>query len=135
VLLTRCTRKLVGEDRRPLTDERRARILETNEALASQALRTLGVAGRWLMAETLSEQATHPDERLERDLTFAGLIGIIDPPRPEAKDAVARARRAGIRPMMITGDHPRTAGVIASTSAATQWSCRFSQPRFCGSTW
>ena len=44
---------------------------------------------------------------------FAGLIGMIDPPRPEAKDAVARARSAGIRPIMITGDHPRTAGVIA----------------------
>ena len=113
VLLTRCTRELVGEDRRPLTDERRGRILETNEALASQALRTLGIAGRWLTDETLTEQFAHPDERLEHDLTFAGLIGIIDPPRPEAKDAVSRARRAGIRPIMITGDHPRTAGVIA----------------------
>ena len=113
VLLTRCTRELVGEDRRPLTDERRARILETNEALASQALRTLGVAGRWLTGETLAEQSAHPDERLEHDLTFAGLIGIIDPPRPEARDAVVRARHAGIRPMMITGDHPRTAAVIA----------------------
>ncbi len=113
VLLTRCTHELVGEDSRPLTDERRARILETNEALAGQALRTLGVAGRWLTRETLAEQSAHPDERLERDLTFAGLIGIIDPPRPEAKDAVVRARHAGIRPMMITGDHPRTAAVIA----------------------
>ena len=113
VLLTRCTRELVGEDRRPLTDERRARILETNEALASQALRTLGVAGRWLTGETLAEQSAHPDGRLEHDLTFAGLIGIIDPPRPEARDAVVRARHAGIRPMMITGDHPRTAAVIA----------------------
>jgi Ca2+-transporting ATPase len=114
VLLTRCTRELVGEDRRPLTDERRARILETNEALADQALRTLGVAGRWLTGETLGEQSAHPDERLEYDLTFAGLIGIIDPPRPEARDAVARARHGGIRPMMITGDHPRTAAVIAT---------------------
>jgi Ca2+-transporting ATPase len=113
VLLTRCTRELVGEDRRPLTDERRARILEINEALASQALRTLGVAGRWLTDETLEAQSAHPDERLEHDLTFAGLIGMIDPPRPEAKEAVARATRAGIRPLMITGDHPRTAAVIA----------------------
>jgi P-type Ca2+ transporter type 2C len=113
VLLTRCTHELVGADRRPLTDERRARILETNEALASQALRTLGIAGRWLTGETLAEQSAHPDERLEHDLTFAGLIGIIDPPRPEARDAIVRAKRAGIRPMMITGDHPRTAAVIA----------------------
>jgi Ca2+-transporting ATPase len=53
------------------------------------------------------------DARVERGLVFAGLIGMIDPPRPEARDAVARARRAGIRPLMITGDHPRTAAVIA----------------------
>jgi Ca2+-transporting ATPase len=113
VLLTRCTQELVGEDRRPLTPERRMAILDTNEALAAEALRTLGVAGRWLSDEALAEHATHPDERLEQDLVFAGLIGIIDPPRGEARDAVARARRAGIRPIMITGDHPRTAGVIA----------------------
>jgi Ca2+-transporting ATPase len=113
VLLTRCTRELVGTERRPLTDERRARILETNEALASQALRTLGVAGRQLTSETLAEQSATLDERLEHDLTFAGLIGIMDPPRTEAKEAVVRAKRAGIRPVMITGDHPRTAAVIA----------------------
>ena len=65
---------------------------ETNEALAGQALRTLGVAGRWLTGEALAEHAAHPDERVEQDLVFAGLIGIIDPPRPEAKEAVARAR-------------------------------------------
>ena len=113
VLLERCSFELVGEERRPLTPARRGEILETNEALAGQALRTLGVAGRWLTSDALAEGAAHPDERLEHDLVFAGLIGIIDPPRPEAKDAVARARRAGIRPLMITGDHPRTAAVIA----------------------
>jgi Ca2+-transporting ATPase len=113
VLLERCSFELVGEERRPLTPARRAEILQTNDALAGQALRTLGVAGRWLTSEALAESAAHPDERLEHDLVFAGLIGIIDPPRPEAKDAVARARRAGIRPLMITGDHPRTAAVIA----------------------
>jgi Ca2+-transporting ATPase len=113
VLLTRCTRELVGSERRPLTPGRRAEILAANEALAGEALRTLGVAGRWLTAEALAEHAARPDERLEQDLVFAGLIGIIDPPRPEAKAAVTRARRAGIRPMMITGDHPRTAAVIA----------------------
>ncbi len=113
VLLTRCTRELVGEERRSLTPERRAAILETNEVLAGEALRTLGVAGRWLTHEAFVETAARPDERVEQDLVFAGLIGIIDPPRSEARDAVARARRAGIRPIMITGDHPRTASVIA----------------------
>jgi P-type Ca2+ transporter type 2C len=113
VLLTRCTRELVGEERRRLTPERRAAILDTNEALAGQALRTLGVAGRWLTRQALAEHSAHPDERVEQDLVFAGLIGIIDPPRVEAKDAVVRAKHAGIRPIMITGDHPRTASVIA----------------------
>jgi len=113
VLLMRCTRELVGEEQRPLTPERRAAILEINEALAGQALRTLGVAGRWLTRQALTEHSAHPDERVEQDLVFAGLIGIIDPPRVEAKDAVGRAKHAGIRPIMITGDHPRTASVIA----------------------
>jgi Ca2+-transporting ATPase len=113
VLLARCSRELVGEERRPLTEERRAQILNANEALAGEALRTLGVAGRWLTDPALAEHVEHLDASVEQDLVFAGLVGIIDPPRPEAKDAVARAKRAGIRPLMITGDHPRTAAVIA----------------------
>jgi P-type Ca2+ transporter type 2C len=113
VLLARCSREIVGDERRPLTAARRKEILQTNEALAGQALRTLGVAGRWLTTEAFAEHRSHLDERLEQDLAFGGLIGMIDPPRPEAKDAVARARLAGIRPLMITGDHPRTASVIA----------------------
>jgi len=114
VLLARCSRELIGHERRPLTDDRRMEILQTNEALAGQALRTLAVAARWLPTDALAEHVAHPDERLERDLVFAGLIGIIDPPRPEAKAAVSQARAAGIRPVMITGDHPRTASVIAT---------------------
>jgi P-type Ca2+ transporter type 2C len=113
VLLGRCTKELVGDERRPLTPERRARILALNEELAGEALRTLGVAGRWLSADALAEHTARPDEGVETDLVFAGLIGMIDPPRPEARDAVARAQRAGIRPLMITGDHPATAAVIA----------------------
>jgi P-type Ca2+ transporter type 2C len=113
VLLGRCGAELIGGERRPLTAERRAEILETNEALAGEALRTLGVAGRWLPEGALASGATPFDSRLEQDLVFAGLIGMIDPPRSEAKDAVARARGAGIRVLMITGDHPRTAAVIA----------------------
>ena len=114
VLLARCSRELVGQERRPLTPERRAELLQANEALAGEALRTLGVATRWLPPDALAERAAHPDERLEQDLVFAGLIGIIDPPRAEAKAAVSKARSAGIRPVMITGDHPRTAAVIAA---------------------
>jgi Ca2+-transporting ATPase len=118
VLLTRCSHERVGDERRPLTPERRAEILQVNDALADQALRTLGVAGRRLSNDALAAVEAHeaeaerPDE-VERDLVFIGLIGMIDPPRAEARDAVARARRAGIRPLMITGDHPRTAAVIA----------------------
>ena len=113
VLLTRCTREFVGDEPRPLTPGRIAAILAVNEALAGEALRTLGVAARRLTGDALAEHTARPDERIEQDLVFAGLLGIIDPPRAEAKDAVERARRAGIRSIMITGDHPRTAGVIA----------------------
>ena len=120
VLLTRCRFEVVGENRRPLTPSRRAEILQLNEALAGEALRTLGVACLWLPADVLADYAAHPDERVEHDLVFAGLIGMIDPPRNEAKDAVARAKGAGIRPLMITGDHPRTAAVIAQELGIAQ---------------
>ena len=111
VLLARCSQELVGEESRPLTAERRADNLAGNEALAGEALRTLGVAFRSLPAGAFDSHEV--DERVEQDLVFAGLIGMIDPPREEAKQAVARAKAAGIRPMMITGDHPKTAAVIA----------------------
>ena len=68
VLLTRCTRELVGEERRPLTPERREEILETNEALAGQALRTLGIAGRWLTREAFAEQRRVPTNGSNRIL-------------------------------------------------------------------
>jgi P-type Ca2+ transporter type 2C len=113
VLLTRCAFELVGDGRRALTSGRREEILQTNEELAGDALRTLGVAALWLEEDALAKHTEHPDERVEQGLVFAGLIGMIDPPRPEATAAVARARNAGIRPIMITGDHPRTASVIA----------------------
>jgi P-type Ca2+ transporter type 2C len=109
VLLGRCTAEALNDGRRPLTDARRAEILRENEALAGQALRTLGVAARYLPEDAAPQAGEH----LEQDLVFAGLIGMIDPPRQEARDAVARAKGAGIRPLMITGDHPRTAAVIA----------------------
>ena len=114
VLLARCTHELVGEEHRPLTPERRAEILHLTEELAGEALRTLGVAGRWLPGEDLPvKEDGDVNLRVEQSLVFAGLIGMIDPPRAEARDAVTRAKHAGIRPLMITGDHPRTASVIA----------------------
>ena len=112
ILLARCSSELVGEETRPLRDARRAEILKINEELAREALRTLGVAFRSLPADAF--EADEVDERVEQELVFAGLIGMIDPPRAEAKDAVARAKAAGIRPIMITGDHPVTAAVIAA---------------------
>jgi Ca2+-transporting ATPase len=112
VLLARCSHELVGTEPRPLDATRRREILDINEELARQALRTLGVAFRTLPAEALEN--TELDTRIEEDLVFAGLIGMIDPPREQARPAVARARMAGIRPIMITGDHPATASVIAA---------------------
>jgi Ca2+-transporting ATPase len=110
VLLARCSRELVGDEPRALTAPRRAEIERSIESLADEALRTLGVAIRHLSS---TETIDPSDPAVEEDLVFAGLIGMIDPPRDEAKDAVRRARAAGVRPVMITGDHPRTAGVIA----------------------
>ena len=111
VLLARCTEELVGDDVRPLGEARRAEILRSNEALAAEALRTLGVAVRELPSEGfVADDFGH---HMEGELVFLGLIGMIDPPRAEAKEAVQRARAAGIRPLMITGDHPVTASVIA----------------------
>src|SRR4029079_16002381 len=108
VLLERCSRELVGDDVHPLADDRRREIERHIDALADQALRTLGVAIRLLPDSTSRDESA-----VERDLVFVALIGMMDPPRDEAKDAVDRARRAGVRPVMITGDHPRTAVVIA----------------------
>jgi P-type Ca2+ transporter type 2C len=111
ILLNRCSLELVEEEMRALTAERRAQILQTNEELAGAALRTLGVALRSVPKDSLKQEDV--DEGIEHELVFLGLIGMIDPPREEAKESVARAKGAGIRPMLITGDHPKTAAVIA----------------------
>src|SRR3954470_112794 len=112
ILLARCSHELVGDEARALTEARRAEILTANDALAGEALRTLGVAFRSLSSDLSGREAF--DQRVEQDLVFLALIGMIDPPREEARDAVSRAKRAGIRPIMITGDHPKTAAVIAA---------------------
>jgi Ca2+-transporting ATPase len=111
VLLSRCSFELTGTAERVLTVKRRAEILQANETLAGNALRTLAVAMRCFPND--GSRLTEWDERAEQDLVFLGLIGMIDPPRKEAKDAIARAAHAGIRSIMITGDHPKTASVIA----------------------
>jgi magnesium-transporting ATPase (P-type) len=109
VLLARCTAERVAGEVRPLTDERRRDVLATVDRLADLALRTLAVAYRPVEAHV-----DDIDESFERDLVYLGLVGIIDPPRPEAREAISEAHRAGVRVMMITGDHPRTAARIAA---------------------
>ena len=93
----------------PMNDAWRKRLEAANERLAQQGMRVLGVAFRHLDAPPQKDG----DLSLEQDLTFVGLFGMIDPARGEVKDAVQTCRTAGIRPVMITGDHPLTAGYIA----------------------
>src|SRR5690606_350299 len=101
VLLERCTRARVGMEVVPLDEALRRRILADVDTLTDDALRTLAVAYRPLRAD----EDIDPERaaELERDLVFAGTVGIIDPPREEAGRAIAQARRAGIRVIMITG--------------------------------
>jgi Ca2+-transporting ATPase len=99
----------IGNESVPLDDEWRKRIYETNEQMAQKGQRVLGVAFR----PVRERPPAGKEEKLEDQLTFVGLIGMLDPPRPEVKEAVATSRSAGIRPVMITGDHPLTALHIA----------------------
>jgi len=107
----------------PLTDELRAEILQENERMADQALRVLAIAYRPLaqapsdLGDLSTDQAA---ARVERELVFLGLFGMIDPPRPEVKKAVQAANRAGIRTVMITGDHPATALAVARELGITE---------------
>ncbi|MGH8873072.1 MAG: cation-translocating P-type ATPase [Acidimicrobiia bacterium] len=109
VLLRRCTHERVAGNVRILTDARRGEVLANVDRLADQALRTLAVAYRPLPVRERPAE----DESIENELVYLGLVGIIDPPRPEARASIAEAKGAGVRVMMITGDHPRTAGRIA----------------------
>jgi Ca2+-transporting ATPase len=103
VVLEACMRQLTASGETALDGAGRESLLETARQMASEALRVLAVARR--SGATL--------ENAERELTFLGLVGMIDPPRPEAKAAVRTCEEAGIRPVMITGDHPLTAEAIA----------------------
>ncbi len=110
VLMARCTRVRVGLEVRPFDEAMRAKAAADVDRLSGEALRTLAVAYRPLApGETPDAEAD-----LERDLIFVGTVGIIDPPREEAGEAIREAHRAGIRVLMITGDHPRTAARIAA---------------------
>ena len=106
VILAKCIAERRGGQVEPLTDDRRSQLLRSNSEMAGRALRVLGLAYR----DHSATQGTGYDET---DLIFAGLVGMIDPPREEVKEAVRRCRGAGIRPVMITGDHPETALAIA----------------------
>lgn len=107
-LLKRVTRIEINGEIRPITDEDKKAILATNKDLAKQALRVLMMAYK-----TSHEIPTLESEIVESDLIFSGLVGMIDPERPEAAEAVRVAKEAGIRPIMITGDHQDTAEAIA----------------------
>ncbi len=111
VLLERCARVRVGMEVVKLDEGWRARILADVDALSDAALRTMAVAYRPLGP---GEDAAACRETLEQDLIYAGVVGMIDPPREEAAIAVREAQRAGIRVIMITGDHPRAAARIAA---------------------
>lgn len=109
-LLKRCSSIYTATGIRPLTETDRAHILTQTSVMAKQALRVLGSAYRDLESTSPAELTA---DAVEQDMVFVGLSGMYDPPRPEAKVAVAKCLAAGIRVVMITGDHPDTATEIA----------------------
>jgi Ca2+-transporting ATPase len=108
VILERCSALLNGDERRALADGDRAKILAVNEEMARDALRVLGMAYK-----ALPDMDGYGAEFVEEDLTFLGLVGMMDPPREEAIEAVRVCRQVHIRPVMITGDHKLTAVAVA----------------------
>ncbi len=109
-ILKRCSTVLESGTETVLTDEKRRSILEANKAMADRALRVLAAAKK----ELDDEPGVYSSEALETGLCFVGLVGMIDPVRPEVKTAIDECRAAGIRPIMITGDHRDTAIAIGS---------------------
>ena len=109
VVLSRCTHYYENGQALPMTEEKKQEILAQNKAMADKALRVLAVAKR----DWSEKPADNTPEFLEQELVFIGLTGMIDPVRPEVKAAIEECRAAGIRPVMITGDHKDTAVAIA----------------------
>ena len=109
VVLARCTHYYENGAVMPMTESKRAEIMAANKAMADKALRVLAAAKR----DWAEQPAENTPEFLERDLVFLGLTGMIDPVRPEVKAAIEECRSAGIRAVMITGDHKDTAVAIA----------------------
>ncbi|HET9905621.1 MAG TPA: cation-translocating P-type ATPase [Anaerolineales bacterium] len=120
VVLELCTQYQGRDDsQQPLDDVGRERILAANDRMTKEALRVLGVAYR--IARDVPDNPEHiKTEELEQDLVFVGLLGMIDPPRAQVKPALAHARDAGIRTIMITGDYPNTARAIAESIGMLQ---------------
>lgn len=116
VVLSRCTSALVDGTAVKMTDELRAQFLNQNKEMADSALRVLAAAKKVYDAVP---EFQDPSE-VENELCFLGLTGMIDPVRPEVKDAIVLCRNAGIRPVMITGDHKDTAVAIAKTLGIIQ---------------
>jgi len=108
IVLNKCTKVLANGKISKLIESDRARILSVNEAMARQALRNLGFAFR-----ELPESVNAYDEKIEKDFIFVGIVGMIDPPREEVKDAIQTCKKAGINVVMVTGDHRLTAVAVA----------------------
>jgi Ca2+-transporting ATPase len=111
IVLDLCTHVFLDGKRVPLSDVMRKEIVETNSDLASQAFRVLGVAQR----ELSNTETTFSEDSVEKEMTFLGLIAMIDPPRTEVEDAIRKCKNAGIRIIMITGDQLDTALAIAKS--------------------
>ncbi len=116
LILERCTGYQVGQDTVPLTPAIRNQILDRNNQMAAKGLRVLGFSYKPLDSVPVEGQ----DEETEQDLVWLGLVGMLDAPRPEVREAVSRCKQAGIRVVMITGDHQLTAQAIAQDLGISQ---------------
>ena len=108
IVLDKCTKIFTDGKVRKITEEDKKELLKVTEAMAGQALRNLGFAFK-----ELPESTTAFDEKIEKDMIFVGIMGMIDPPREEVKDAIYLCKKAGIKVVMVTGDHKLTAIAVA----------------------